>query len=66
MQQLEDAHKKAYEKYQAIKSRLQDSSPDVDVVALAQEANDAWLKYKKVSAELQNYQFSKKMELYGC
>ncbi len=58
----------AQEKYLAAMRILEKSRNDpVALHSAAQEANDAWIEFKKVDVALSNYSTMKKLgDLYGC
>lgn len=62
-----EARKKAEEKYLQAKKKLEiPQSPELFSLA-AQEANDAWLEFKKADLDASNYLTLKKLgDLYGC
>lgn len=65
--ELKKTWKKAQERYHQAKNKLANID-NVEMFSLAaQEANDAWLEFKKVENELHNCSILKKMgDLYGC
>lgn len=65
---LKKALEEADKKYKEAKKNLQDPCDDLTLIQkAAQEANDAWLEFKRLSNEFANYSIIKKMEdLYGC
>lgn len=61
---LEKARKVAFEKYQAAMRNMTEiaTSPEI-----AQQANDAWLEFKKLDVDFSNQSIMKKLgDLYGC
>jgi hypothetical protein len=63
--ELTQAHKKAWVRYNQAKNKLTD--PETPLTLAAQEANDAWLEYKKLTIELENFMITQQMEdLYAC
>lgn len=65
---LEEARRRAQERYRTAKDSLENLINDEKAFQLAvQEANEAWLEFKKVDVELNNCLIIKKSgELYGC
>jgi hypothetical protein len=60
--ELRLAHKKAKEHYENLMRQLPE-----DPAALAQEANDAWLQFKRLEVDFKNSSIVKKMEeLFSC
>lgn len=66
-QDLKKAREKALRRYEELKGSL---APIEDLTLLqrvAQEANDAWLEFKKLDNEFANCVILKKLgDLYGC
>ncbi len=61
---LEKSRNKALQKYESLKSNLQNAE---DISSAAQNVNDAWLEFKKVDREYNTGIFMKKQgDLYGC
>ncbi len=62
--QIKKARDAALEKYKSAMNNLQ--NPELAVKA-AQEANDAWLEYKRMNVEFDNCSILQKLgDLYGC
>jgi hypothetical protein len=54
--------KDAHEKYMGLKEQVMKGQ-----IELAQEANDAWNKFKQIDIDVNNYSTLRKLgELYGC
>lgn len=66
--ELKSALEKAEEKYKSAKTKLMNSADDpTNIGKAAQEANDAWLEFKKVESAITNCLIIKKLgDLYGC
>lgn len=66
LSRLQELVTQADQKYQQIKARLLEPSPTQELASIAQEANDAWLEFRKLQAELNNgLAFSTMIQLYG-
>lgn len=65
---LQKLQKQTFETYQAKKKRLQELQNDPAAFSLAaQEANEAWLEFKKADSAFANCSIMKKLgDLYGC
>lgn len=65
--ELEKAKQEAFEKYQNAQKNLAQLKPPELFALAAQEANDAWLEYKRLNTEFNNCLIYKKLgDLYGC
>ncbi len=67
MEQITKALISAQEKYLTARKKLEAPELLTDIGAAAQEANDAWLAFKRIENEAANYSTMKKLgDLYGC
>lgn len=64
---IKKAREKALKKYEMAKQNLQIPQPPEILCSLAQEANDAWLEFKRLDIDFKNNSILKTMgDLYGC
>lgn len=67
IESLRKTRDRALKKYEAAKKNLQTPQSPEMLTALAQEANDAWLEFKKIDVDFKNSSILKTMgDLYGC
>ena len=65
LKEIELEWHKAFRRYSDVQQKL--ANPDVDIHAVAQEANDAYLEFKKIDREMKTVLIIKEsQELYGC